>query len=364
MRAAILILAASAAAVAIGVALIAVLNDAGGPALPDATASLPDNFGIIVNPPTQETSLADLDALYEKSAQLGSTRSNVYIFWDTLEPAPGEYDWDITDAIMSLHKRHGMDATVFFSIVNGKTFGPLPDWMGRPTLDAVPAGDVAAAVTAIASRYPGVVDSVIIAGDTDAHFESDTEMLDAYNLLFDDVRAELALENPDVKIGNAFSLDRILNRGTEDVIASVSQGDFVAFTYRPANVLNEISKSPAEARQDLQEMSRIAGGTPIALFEVGWSTSDEVFGSQVDQAAFVDELVEFAETAEIEFVTWYRLHDRPGGTCHVERTADTGILITDSGELAAANLERYICSAGILDQHGEQKAGWRALASQ
>lgn len=360
MRLIPLVLGASAGAIIFGVVII-VLNMG---TITNMTNNLPENFGIIVNSPTQDIKIVELDALYAKSASLGSTRSNVYIFWNTFEPEPGKYSWALTDAIMSLHARHNLDATIFFSLVNGKTFGPLPDWMGRPTLDAIPAKDVAAAVSAIVSRYPEIVDSVIIAGDADAHFESNFEMIDAYNLIFDSVRKELKLTNPDVKIGNAFSLDRILNRGTQNIPSMISQGDFVAFTYRPVNILNEISKDSQQARQDLEKMSHIADGLPIALFEVGWSTSEAVFGSPKDQAEFADEIVEFTNTTAIEFVTWYRLHDKPEGTCHIATSQDTGFLVTDSGKYSATNLGEYLCSAGILDPLGGQKAGWDALAAQ
>lgn len=363
MRLILVALVASAGLVALGVALM-LSGPSDAPADPIEAGNLPENFGIIVNPPSQETSVADLDALYAMSASIGSTRSNVYVFWNLLEQEPGKYTWDLTDTIMSLHAKHGLDATVFFSLVNGKTLGPLPDWMGHPTLGAVRADEVSSAVGAISARYPEIVDSVIIAGDADAYFESNPDMLDAYGTLFESVRADLAISNPDVKIGNAFSLDRVLNRGTQNIVDNVPKGDFVAFTYRPVNILNEISKDADRARADLEEMSRIAAGTPVALFEVGWSTSADVYGTPEDQAAFAQELVDFADEVDVEFVTWYRLHDRPEGTCKVETTPDTGILITDSGAYSATNLGSYVCSAGILDADGAKKAGWHALASQ
>lgn len=354
---------ASMAAIVVGATLLIYGPSSIPPVISDAH-NLPDNFGIIVNSPSSETSIVMLDELYASVGSLGASRSNVYVFWDTFEPQLGQYNWTVTDAIMSLHAKYDLDATVFFSIVNSKTFGPLPQWMGRPTLDALPADDVALAISTIALRYPQIVDSVIMAGDADRYFETNSEMVEPYNELFDSVRAKLLLTNPDLKIGNAFSLDRVLNRGTHDIVDSISTGDFVAFTYRPVNVLNEISKDPQKARADLDEMSSIAGGAPVALFEVGWSTSDVVGGSEADQASFVSELIEFAQTTDTEFVTWYRLYDKPEGTCKISTSPDEGILSTDEGVYAASNLGSYLCNSGLFDQLGGKKAAWRALDSQ
>ena len=275
------------------------------------TSKLPENFGIIVNAPNQETTILELDSLYAKTSALGANRSNVYVFWDTFEPAPRAYNWALIDAIMSFHVKHNLDATVFFSIVNGKTIGPLPNWMDSPTLDALSADFVSSAISAIGSRYSDVIDSVIIAGDSDAYFEKNPNMIDAYNELFNNVCSTLHDTNPELNIGNGFSLDRMINRGTQDVASLITVGDFVAFTYRPVNLLNEIAKEPQQVLMDLDEMSIIANGAPIALFEIGWSSSELIGGSDADQTEFITKLVEFTQMTDIEFVTWYRLHDKP-----------------------------------------------------
>lgn len=357
MKTLVIALGASGAAIAIGIGLLL-----SGMVSTPAVTQL-DNFGIIVNTPAPETNLQELDALYAMSASLGSSRSNVYVFWNAFELEPGVYNWDTTDTIMSLHANHGLKATVFFSVVNGKTFGPLPSWMGSLGLEGIKADDVSGAIGAIASRYSGVVDTIIIAGDADAYFESDRSAISVYNDLFDQIRDDLGDSNPNVRIGNAFSLDRVLNRGTQDVVSSISSGDFVAFTYRPINVLNEISKDPSEALDDLLQMSEIAGGVPVALFEVGWSTAPDVFGSKDAQVEFTDLVLDLVDDQNIEFVTWYRLHDRPVGTCSVEVSLDEGFLVTDSGEYSAQNLGTYICSAGLLDSDGVPKPAWHSLAS-
>lgn len=362
-------LAASVALVAVGAAIalapgsLAPGGDGQGSASP--RLGLPDNFGVIVNTPSREASVLELDSLYARAASLGASRSNVYVFWDALEPSPRSYEWAQTDAIMTMHERHGLDATLFFSLVNGRTLGPLPGWMGSPTLDAVPAEDVTAALRAALTRYPRI-DAVVIAGDADSHFERHPGMLGAYNALFGEVRGALAESHPGVMVGNAVSLDRIVNRGNSAIVDGLAAGDFVAFTYRPVNLLNEVSKTPQEAMADMREMLRLAGTAQVALLEAGWTSSGDVGGDEAAQAEFAEALAGLAASEpRVEFATWYRMHDREAGTCEVS-VPDAGgsLLSTDDGEYAASALGSYVCGAGLLRADGSPKPAWDALASR
>lgn len=359
-------LAASAALVVAGAAIALApggLEAGQGPAAP--RLGLPANFGVIVNTPSREASVLELDSLYSRAAGLGASRSNVYVFWDALEPSPRSYEWAQTDAIMTMHERHGLGATLFFSLVNGRTLGPLPGWMGSPTLDAVPAGDVTAALRAALTRYPRI-DAVVIAGDADSHFERYPGMLGAYNALFAEVRGALAESHPGVMVGNAVSLDRIINRGSEAIVEDLAAGDFVAFTYRPVNLLNEVSKTPREAMADMGEMLRLAGTGQVALLEAGWTSSGDVGGDEAAQAEFAAALAGLAASEpRVEFATWYRMHDREAGTCEVS-VPDAGgsLLSTDDGEYAATALGSYVCGAGLLRADGSPKPAWDALASR
>ncbi len=202
--------------------------------------------------------------------------------------------------------------------------------------------------------------------DADSHFERHPGMLGAYNDLFAEVRGALAESHPGVMVGNAVSLDRIINRGNEAFVDGLAAGDFVAFTYRPVNLLNEVSRTPQGAMADMAEMLRIAGGRQVALLEAGWTSAGDVGGDEEAQAEFAAALAGLAASEpRIEFATWYRMHDREAGTCEVA-AADAGgsLLATDDGEYAASALGSYVCGAGLLRADGSPKPAWEALASR
>ena len=327
-------------------------------------------IGLVINPPQTSTSIQELNSVYQQAASTGIGRSNVYLFWNNIEPIKNEYDWQNSDILMSFNKKNDLKVTLFFSIINGKTLGPFPDWIGRPTLNNLPQQNLINTLDAILSRYD-IIDTVIIAGETDEHFRYNEQSIPVYNKLFSNVYNQIKEKHPDVKIANAFSLHGIINKHLSHIVKEVEVGDFVAFNYLPVNSLNDIIKSPKEARNDLDKMLELAGDNKIGIFEISWSTSDFVNGSENNQAKFVKEVFDFYSDNQqkIEFITWYRQFDKPEGTCQTtpEETGSVEIGGTSSlgsSEFVIERLGYYLCSAGLLDNSGNPKPAWNEFQSQ
>jgi cobalamin biosynthesis protein CbiG len=64
-----------------------------------------EKIGLVINSPKQATTLQDLDTIYSTASSTGIGRSNVYLFWNLVEPVRGEFDWKQSDALMSLNKK-------------------------------------------------------------------------------------------------------------------------------------------------------------------------------------------------------------------------------------------------------------------
>ena len=64
-----------------------------------------EKIGLVINSPNQSTTLQDLDKIYSTAASSGIGRSNVYLFWNLVEPVRGEFDWKQSDVLMSFNKK-------------------------------------------------------------------------------------------------------------------------------------------------------------------------------------------------------------------------------------------------------------------
>lgn len=332
--------------------------------------------GLVVNSPTATPDVRTISGIYEQAASAGAGRSNVYMFWDAVEPRRGEFDWGRYDALMSLNRSNDLRVTLYFSLINGEALGPFPDWIGRPGLGSVDPARVAGVVGAALERYH-IVDSVVLAGETDEHFRYAEQGIPVYRGLFEAVYAELKPRHPDVAFGNVYSLHGVINRDLGHIVDGLDVGDFVGFTYFPVDPLNDIVKTPAEARKDLERALDLAGGRKAAFFEIGWSTSAFVGGGEEDQRRFVSEAFDFygENRREIEFMTWYRQYDRPEGSCSFGAGGGGGPISVGGGaggggsglggsEYVAERLGHYVCSAGLIGADGAPKAGWGEFAAR
>ena len=124
------------AAVAIGAAASAFLISSDSTMQPP-TISKNEKLGLVINTPTSEITLQSLDNIFSKGSSTGIGRSNVYMFWNVVEPQKQQFNWDQYDVLMSLNKKNDLKVTLYFSIINGKTLGPFPGWMGEPSLKSI-----------------------------------------------------------------------------------------------------------------------------------------------------------------------------------------------------------------------------------
>ncbi|HSB50818.1 MAG TPA: hypothetical protein VLC72_05775 [Nitrosopumilaceae archaeon] len=323
------------------------------------TISRNEKLGLVINTPTSAVTIQQLDEIYEDAASTGIGRSNVYLFWNMVEPQKGMYNFHDTDVLMSLNKKNDLKVTLYFSIINGKTLGPFPDWMGKPRLHAISVDDIVNILDVLLSRY-NIIDTVIIGGGIDAHFRYEEELMPTYKDLFNNVYEKIKEKHPNVKIGNSFSLNSVMEQELEHIVSELSVGDFVAFTYFPVDSLNEIVKTPSDARADLEKIFELVPDKKISLFELSWSTSDFVGGNEEDQADFIPIAYDFYNDNEskIEFFTWYRQYDRPERTCEIDLSQIEGFIGIGTSEFVAERLGHYICNAGLIDVDGKPKPAW------
>lgn len=330
-----------------------------------------EKLGLIINPSSNKNTLDDLKNYYAQASSTGIGRTNLYLFWNLIEPEKGNYDWRQSDLWMDFNKQNDLKVTLYFSIINGKTLGPFPNWIGRPSLNSISEDNLVKVLDDILTRYDNI-DSVIIAGNAEEYFRYSEENIPVYKELFDGVYGSLKEKHSDVKFGNVFSLHGVINKNLSHIVKELGDGDFVAFSYFPVDSLNEINKNPQAARADLEKIIEMIPDKNVGIFEISWSTADFVNGNQKDQTDFVKTVFDFFRDNEskLEFVTWYRQYDKPEGTCDIiPNTIEGSISIGDpsgigSSEYVIERLSHYICNAGLIDTDGNPKPAWDEFKRQ
>ena len=331
-----------------------------------------ESIGIVINSPSSSVTLQQLDEIFTDASSSGIGRSNVYLYWNMIEPVEGKFDWLQSDILMGLNEKNNHKVTLYFSIINGETLGPFPKWIGKPTLNGINQDELVTVLDAVLSRYH-IIDSVIIAGDTESQFRYNERFIPVYQELFSNVNYEIKQKHPDVKFGNSFALHNVLNKNLENVVEELALGDFVAFSYTPTDTLNEISKNPDEAIEDLNKIFEIVPNKKIGFFELSWSTSNFVEGNDDSQKLFVEKLFDFYAQNEsnIEFMTWFRYIDQQASSCVTEeqKIGDQTITLGGGSSLGTSEhvierLNQYNCNTGFVDVNQNGKIGWNEFKTQ
>ena len=331
-----------------------------------------EKIGLVINSPSSSISLQQIDELFTDASSTGIGRSNVYLFWNVIEPVEGNFDWSQSDLIMGLNEKNNLKVTLFFSIINGDTLGPFPGWIGKPTLQLINEDELVNSLDVILSRYH-IVDSLIISGGTESQFRYNEQNIPVYQELFSNVYDRIKEKHPNVKIGNSFALHQVINKDLGHIVNDLSLGDFVAFSYTPTDILNEITKTPEESINDLYKVLEIIPNKKIAFFEISWSTSEFVGGYYSTQKEFIKKLFNFYKEndSKIEFLTWYRLYDQKSDTCVTKETqiGDQSISVGGSSSLGTSEhiierLNQYNCNSGLVDINENYKFGWNEFQNQ
>ncbi len=331
-----------------------------------------ESIGMVINSPSSSVTLQQLDEIFTDASSSGIGRSNVYLYWNMIEPVEGKFDWLQSDILMGLNEKNNHKVTLYFSIINGEILGPFPKWIGKPTLNGINQDELVTVLDAILSRYH-VIDSVIIAGETESYFRYQESFIPVYQELFSNLYDEIKQKHPDVKFGNSFALHNVLNKNLNNIVEELALGDFVAFSYTPTDALNEINKNPDEAIEDLNQVFEIVPNKKIGFFELSWSTSNFVEGNDDSQKLFVEKLFDFYAQKEsnIEFMTWFRYSDQQANSCVKEEQKIGDQTITLGGgssmgtsEHVIERLNQYNCNTGFVDVNQNGKIGWNEFKTQ
>ena len=331
-----------------------------------------ESIGMVINSPSSSVTLKQLDEIFTDASSSGIGRSNVYVYWNVIEPVEGKFDWLQSDILMGLNEKNNHKVTLYFSIINGETLGPFPKWIGKPTLNGINQDELVTVLDAVLSRYH-IIDSVIIAGETESYFRYQEPFIPVYQEMFSNVYDRIKEKHPDVNFGNSFALHNVLNKNLNNVVEELALGDFVAFSYTPTDTLNEISKNPDEAIEDLNKIFEIVPNKKIGFFELSWSTSNFVEGNDDSQKIFVEKLFDFYAQNElnIEFMTWFRYIDQQASSCVTEEQKIGDQTITLGGgssmgtsEHVIERLNQYNCNTGFVDVNQNGKIGWNEFKTQ
>ncbi len=326
-----------------------------------------EKIGLVINTIHPPKNIEELEKSYRIAASSGIGRTNLYVHWDQIEPQKENFDWRVTDIMMSLNQKYNLKTTLYFSVINADRLGPFPSWMGNQALGESLENETIRVLDTILSRYEKI-DFVLFAGDIDYHFQRAPASIPTYKEFFTNISSEIKTKHPNVKIGNSLSLENIINKAMgpgelRELTPQLQMGDFIALSYKPTDIVGDIDRTPKEALEDFKKALDLFSSYQIAFFEVSWSSSDFVNGNEENQSQFIKSGLDFFEENEskIEFFTISRLFDKPKGTCVSQDIEEITGSSFSSNTFRLERIDEYICNSGLIDKNENAKSAWIQL---
>jgi hypothetical protein len=320
-------------------------------------------LGLVVNPASDDPLEGTYPAL-RLAKESGVQVIHIYQNWAAIERQPGQYSWEWQDYLMDLYRYEGFEVSLVFDIIHTTVRGDTP-----PDLEGLPFDDpkfiqrFTEFTLAFLDRYPGQVQYLSIGNEVNDYFVNHRDEVDAYRAFFLAVKKAIAPQHPDVMVSMTYAYHDAESQDSLDIIEQLNFGDFQPYTLYIYSDGFRFDRDVGELGGYIERMLAFAGEKPIAIVELGWSTSPSLGASQSDQAAFIQEVFRLLPQyrSQIIYLTWFSLHDGEPENCHQAALS----FIPHLPELAEDEafmsvFVDFLCYLGLRESDGMAKLGWDA----
>ena len=316
-------------------------------------------IGMMVNP-AEDDPLEGFYPALRIAKESGVQVLHAYLQWNEVERTPGERFWEWQDYLLGYRIREGFEISLVVNVIHTAVRGPIPeDLKDLSFSDPEFIERFTGFILDVLDRYP--VQYLSIGNEVNDYFVTHRNEIDAYKTFFLEVKAAIKEQHPDVMVGMTFAYHDAESTNSVDIIQQLNLGDFLPVTlyiYNPGFIFN---RDPSELENYLDRILILAGETPVALAETGWSTVESLEGNQSEQSEYVREVFRLlAEHRDrIEFVSWFDLHDS-----HLENSYQSALsFIPDRQDLIADEefmsvFVDFLNYFGLRESDGTPKEAW------
>jgi hypothetical protein len=322
-------------------------------------------IGLMVNLPRDDSWESYYPAL-RLAKENGVQVLHSYLQWGDVESTPGSRNWEWNDALMGYRFHEGFEVSLAVNLIHTTVRGPMPeDLRSRSFDDPEFIQRFTDFILDALDRYP--VQYLSIGNEVNDYFISHPGEINAYKTFFLAVKEAIQEQHPDILVGMSFAYHDAENQGGLDIIRQLNLGDFLPLTlyiYSPGFLYD---RDPAELDGYIDRILDLAGETPVALVEIGWSTAESLGGSQADQAAFLREAFRLLELHRdrILFLSWFDLYDSlPEDTYDAALSFIPPDSTLEEDEEFMAVFVDFLSYMGLCENDGTPKEAWYAFQEE
>lgn len=219
----------------------------------------------------------------------GAEATSLSLFWDDLEPSPGNYapEFDWPTIANAYYPTEDLSLTLTFSVIDTNADRRRADLTDIQWDDPTLLAAFAKHIDDVLIRMPDVeIVAISVGNEVDGVLISDAEIA-AYSRFLASARHVIQTHRPNVPMGAKITFASL----TDNLLAwepILSESTALMTTYYPLDPDFRV-RPPSTVRADMDLLSSVAPGLPIYILEAGYPSAG--CGASVDaQAEFVQNL--------------------------------------------------------------------------
>ncbi|MDX2267561.1 MAG: hypothetical protein NW208_05610 [Bryobacter sp.] len=308
--------------------------------------------GVASVPEDASLSDAQREGALQLGMSIGSRNLVVAAPWYELEPQGGTYNLTRIDKELKLAAKHNLEA-VFTLRVPQSVAPALPNYLsGAPLNSSQVLGRLDALLTRVVPLLNSSVKWVNIGYEVDTYFNLNPNAAPAFQTFFQAARAKIKALRPGTSVGIVFNFD---GTRSKDLYyrALAPLADHVSFTYY-AIMGDFVQRDAASPLFDIPLMVSYAGGKPLLLLEMGYSSA---WAGQPAQAQFLANAYSALRKAggSIPLFAVWSYRDLPASKLALVQ------MIFGS---TSANFNNFMLSTGIVDANNVSKIAFLTVQAE
>jgi hypothetical protein len=307
-------------------------------------------LGVDVN----ATSDVDYWEAFARAQELGMQFTELTLFWDELEPAPGMYDDSILDAAREFYPSQGIQLALTVAPVDA-VVGRMPSDLSAEPLDSdAVIVRFNALLTHVFEQLTDVDILVLsIGNEVDAYLGDSNSLWTEYETFFVETAAHARNARPGIKVGVKMKYTGLVDSAAEPADMLNAHADAVLATYYPVNADFTV-RPPWQVDEDVGKLVALYPEQELMLLEFGYPTAQLLNSSEELQQDFIGYTFDMWDhyALWLKAICFSTLHDRPAD--EVDRLA--GYYDRDD-ELFIA----FLSTQGLAYADGTTKLGYDTL---
>lgn len=253
----------------------------------------------------------DFEKAFQMAKEIGIECIGLFQNWDMLEPSPHNYDGQWLQIADAYYPAQDVALDLTIAVIHTNQSTAPEDIRSKPLNDPEVIGRFKALLDFVFSQMPNTdFASLVIASEHDIYMGTDDAKWDEFAAFYEEIVAYTHSQKPGLAVATEFTFGGLIGPMHEKAQAINTFSDLIGVSYYPMADNGNV-KDPATVGSDFDTLVALYPEKPIAVYQIGYPSSQYLESSEERQALFIFEMFRawdrHASRIQMMALTW--MHD-------------------------------------------------------